>query len=54
MASIARRHQQLTAEIARLDAALEELLALRGTRMSLTLVEGPGRVLCDPSLAAPV
>ena len=67
MASVARRHQQLTAEIARLDAALEELvthaapkqlLAKQGvaTQVAATLLvtagDNPGRVRREASFAA--
>jgi transposase len=67
MASVARRHQQLTAEIARLDAALEELvthaaptelLAKQGvaTQVATTLLattgDNPGRVRREASFAA--
>jgi transposase len=67
MASVARRHQQLTAEIARLDAALEELithaapkqfLAKQGvaTQVAATLLattgDNPSRVRTEASFAA--
>ena len=67
MASVARRHQALAAEIARLDAALEELvthaapagfLAKRGvaTAVAATLLatvgDNPGRVRREASFAA--
>ena len=66
MASVARRHQELTAEIARLDAALEDLvahapaefLAKRGvaTQVAATLLattgDNPGRVRKEASFAA--
>lgn len=67
MASVARRHQQLTAEIARLDAALEDLvthaaptgfLAKQGvaTQVAATLLatagDNPGRVRREASFAA--
>jgi len=67
MASVARRHQQLTAEIARLDAALDELvrraapkqlLAKRGvaTQVAAALLvtagDNPGRVRKEASFAA--
>src|SRR6266487_6242672 len=67
MASVARRHQQLAAEIARLDAALEELLtraappeflAKQGvaTQVAATLLttagDNPGRVRKEASFAA--
>jgi transposase len=67
MASVARRHQQLTAEITRLDAALEELvrhaapkqlLAKQGvaTQVATTLLattgDNPGRVRREASFAA--
>ena len=67
MASVARRHQALTTEIARLDAALEELvqhaapqrfLAKPGvaTQVASTLVvtvgDNPGRVRREASFAA--
>jgi transposase len=67
MASVARRHQDLTAEIARLDAALEELLthaappellAKQGvaTQVAATLLattgDNPSRVRTEASLAA--
>src|SRR5215467_2254301 len=67
MASVARRHQQLTAEIARLDAALDELvtraapagfLAKKGvaTQVAATLLatagDNPGRVRREASFAA--
>ncbi|MGE5287808.1 MAG: IS110 family transposase [Micromonosporaceae bacterium] len=67
MASVARRHQQLTAEIARLDTMLEELvrhaapegfLAKRGvaTQVAAALLvtagDNPGRVRREASFAA--
>jgi transposase len=67
MASVARRHQELTAEIARLDAALGELvthaapaefLAKQGvaTQVAATLLattgDNPGRVRKEASFAA--
>jgi transposase len=67
MASVARRHQQLAAEIARLDAALEKLvthaapeefLAGQGvaTQVAATLLatagDNPGRVRKEASFAA--
>src|SRR5207344_53698 len=67
MASVARRHQQLAAEIVRLDAALEELLshaapkqllAKQGvaTQVAATLLatagDNPGRVRKEASFAA--
>jgi transposase len=67
MATVARRHQMLAAEIARLDAALEELLtraappgflAKRGvaTQVAATLLvttgDNPGRVRKEASFAA--
>ena len=67
MASVARRHQQLAAEIARLDAALEgllpraappEFLAKQGvaTQVAATLLatagDNPGRVRKEASFAA--
>jgi transposase len=67
MASVARRHQQLTAEITRLDTMLEELvrhaapeefLAKRGvaTQVAATLLvtagDNPGRVRREASFAA--
>lgn len=67
MASIARRHQELTAEIARLDAALEELLARTvpeeflakkgvATQVASTLLatvgDNPGRLRKEASFAA--
>jgi transposase len=67
MASVARRHQDLTAEITRLDAALEELLthaappelvAKQGvaTQVAATLLattgDNPGRVHTEASFAA--
>ena len=67
MASVARRHQQLAAEIARLDAALEELLtraappeflAKQGvaTQVGATLLattgDNPGRLRTEASFAA--
>ena len=67
MASVARRHQALSAEIARLDAALEELLtcaapaellAKQGvaTQVAATLLattgDNPGRVRREASFAA--
>jgi transposase len=68
MASVARRHHELAAEIARLDAALEELLshaapkqllAKQGvaTQVAATLLatagDNPGRVRRGASFAAP-
>ena len=67
MASVARRHQQLTAEITRLDTMLDELvrhaapawfLAKRGvaTQVAATLLvttgDNPGRVRREASFAA--
>ena len=67
MASVARRHQQLTAEITRLDAMLDELvrhaapdgfLAKKGvaTQVAATLLatvgDNPGRVRTEASFAA--
>ena len=67
MASVARRHQELAAEIARLDTALEELLthaapqellAKQGvaTQVAATLLvtagDNPGRVRKEASFAA--
>jgi transposase len=67
MASLARRHQQLTAEITRLDAMLDELvrhaapaqfLAKKGvaTQVAATLLatagDNPGRVRTEASFAA--
>ena len=67
MASVARRHQQLTAEITRLDAALEELLTYAApqqllaeqgvaTQVAATLLatagDNPSRVRKDASFAA--
>jgi transposase len=67
MASVARRHQQLTAEITRLDAMLDELvrhaapdgfLAKRGVAIQVaatllvTTGDNPGRVRRDASFAA--
>ena len=67
MASVARRHQQLTAEIGRLDAALEELLthaapeqllAKQGVATQVaatplaTAGDNPGRVRREASFAA--
>ena len=67
MASVARRHQELTAEIARLDAALEKLLTRTAaeqylakqdvaTRVAATLLattgDNPGRVRKKASFAA--
>ena len=67
MASVARRHQELAAEIARLDAALEELLTPRrprkllakqgvATQVAATLLatagDNPGRVRREASFAA--
>ena len=67
MAAVARRHQELTAEIARLDAALEELLsraapqeflARKGvaTQVASTLLatigDNPGRLRTEASFAA--
>jgi len=67
LASVARRHQELTAEIARLDAALEKLvtraapeefLAKQGvaTRVAASLLatagDNPGRVRTEASFAA--
>jgi transposase len=67
MASVARRHQELTAEIARLDAALEELVthaappelvAKQGvaTQVAATLLattgDNPGRLRKEASFAA--
>jgi transposase len=68
MASVARRHQQLAAEIARLDAAPGELLARAAppellakqgvaTQVAATLLatagDNPGRVRTEASFAAP-
>jgi transposase len=67
MASLARRHQELTAEIARLDAALgklithaapKELLAMQGVAVQVastllaTVGDNPGRVRKEASFAA--
>ena len=67
MASVARRHQQLTAEITRLDAMLDELvrhaapqgfLAKRGVAIQvaatllITTGDNPGRVRREASFAA--
>jgi transposase len=67
MASVARRHQQLTAEITRLDTMLDELvrhaapaqfLAKKGvaTQVAATLLvtagDNPGRVRKEASFAA--
>jgi transposase len=63
MASVARRHQQLTAEITRLDTMLEELvrhatpegfLAKWGVAVALLVTAGdnPGRVRKEASFAA--
>jgi hypothetical protein len=43
MASVARRHQQLTAEIARLDAALEELITRAAPKQFLARRTAEGK-----------